>query len=336
MNNLTDYPWLIAVFGITVIIMLLLDLGVFNKDSHVVSNKEALVWSLVWIGLAMLFSGIILYSAGVEKFSQFQAAYWIEKALSIDNLFVFILVFGFFKVPAAYQHKVLFWGIAGAIAFRAIFIFTGVRLIEMTFLPPVELMGISLKINILLTLFGIFLIYGGIKSWFATIGDVEPKNLNNSPGAKLISRFFNISTHFNGDRFFTRENGKLVATPLLVVLSVIEFTDLLFAIDSIPAIFAIAPQDSFILYTSNIFAILGMRALYFFLANSLHLFSRLKYGLALILVFIGCKMLLAPLYHIAAVHSLIVVAGILIVSVLASRLYPELPREAAFEAKNVN
>jgi tellurite resistance protein TerC len=327
MDNLINHPGIIAVFSIVVLIMLLLDLGVFNKNSHVVSNKEAITWSLVWISLSMIFSGVIYYYMGIEKFSQFQSAYWIEKALSVDNLFVFILVFGFFNVPKENHHKVLFWGIIGALVLRAIFIFSGVGLIKLTYLPVIEMFGHSLKINVVMTLFGIFLIYAGIKSWFADEDDDAEKDFNASPGAKVVHKFFSVSKNYDKDKFFTIENGKKLATPLLVVVGVIEFTDLLFAVDSIPAIFAIAPDDPFILYTSNIFAILGLRALYFLLANFIHLFSKLKYGLAIILAFIGVKMVISPLYHIESIHSLLVVGGVLVLSVLASVAFPE--KEAA-------
>ena len=180
-----------------------------------------------------------------------------------------------------------------------------------------------MRINIVLTLFGIFLIYAGIKSWFAEEDDDEEKDFNKSPGARVVHRFFNVSTNYDRDKFFTVENGRKLATPLLVVVGVIEFTDLLFAVDSIPAIFAIAPDDPFILYTSNIFAILGLRALYFLLANFIHLFSKLKYGLAIILAFIGVKMVISPIYHIESIHSLMVVGGVLVLSVLASLAFPD-------------
>jgi tellurite resistance protein TerC len=327
MDNLINHPGIIAVFSVVILIMLLLDLGIFNKKSHVVTNKEAITWSLVWISLSMIFSGVIYYYMGIEKFSQFQSAYWIEKALSVDNLFVFILVFGFFNVPKHLHHKVLFWGIIGALVLRAIFIFSGVGLIKLTYLPEMEILGYSLKINIVLTLFGLFLIYAGIKSWFADDDDDEEKDFNKSPGARFVHKIFNVSSNYAGDKFFTIENGKKLATPLLVVVGVIEFTDLLFAVDSIPAIFAIAPDDPFILYTSNIFAILGLRALYFLLANFIHLFSKLKYGLAIILSFIGVKMVISPVFHIESIHSLIVVGGVLVLSVLASVVFPEKSEE---------
>lgn len=326
MDNLINHPGIIAAFSAVVIFMLLLDLGIFNKKSHIVSNKEAAIWSLVWIGISMLFS-IFIYimtneTAGLEKFAQFQSAYWIEKALSVDNLFVFILVFGFFNVPREYHHKVLFWGILGALVMRAIFIFSGVGLINVTYLPEMSIFGKLVSINIVLTLFGAFLIYAGIKSWFADDDDDDEKDFSKSPGAKFIYKFFKVSKEFDKDKFFTIENGIKVATPLLVVVGVIEFTDLLFAVDSIPAIFAIAPNDPFILYTSNIFAILGLRSLYFLLANFIHMFSRLKYGLAIILAFIGLKMVIAPFFHISSPISLAVVGSVLVLSILASIVFP--------------
>lgn len=309
-------------FAVTVIIMLILDLGVFNKKSHTVTNKEAVTWSLVWISLSMLFSGFVYYTMGFEKFTQFQSAYWIEKALSVDNLFVFIIVFGFFNVAKEVQHKVLFWGVVGALLFRAIFIFSGVELINLTYLPEMELFGHTVRINVLLALFGIFLIYAGIKSAMVDEDDDE-KDFSKSPGARLITKLFKVSPEYDGDKFFTIKNGIKIATPLLVVVGVIEFTDLLFAVDSIPAIFAIAPNDPFILYSSNIFAILGLRSLYFLLANFISLFRFLNYGLAIILSFIGVKMVIAPFYHISSPLSLAIVGGVLIGSVVLSLAFPE-------------
>ncbi|AXG73923.1 hypothetical protein DVK85_06570 [Flavobacterium arcticum] len=331
MDHLINHPGLIAGFSIIIIIMLLLDLGVFNKKSHEVSNKEALLWSVVWISLSMLFSGVIYWVVGWESFTQFQSAYWIEKALSVDNLFVFILVFGFFNVPKYLHHKVLFWGIIGALVFRAIFIFTGVELINMTYLPEMEIFGMNVRINAVLTLFGVFLLFAGIKSWSTQEDDDENKDFTKSPGARLVYKFFKVTKNFEGDRFFIYEQGKRIATPLFVVVAVIEFTDLIFAVDSIPAIFAIAPDDPFILYTSNIFAILGLRALYFLLANFMHMFSKLHYGLAVILAFIGVKMLISPFYHISSPISLAVVGGILLVSVIISFMFPAEHKEAKEE-----
>ncbi|MBA4301557.1 tellurite resistance protein TerC [Algoriphagus alkaliphilus] len=327
MDSLINHPGILIGFALLVAFMLLLDLGIFNKKSHIISNKEAAIWSVFWIGLSMIFS-IFIYivtvdQVGLEKFSQFQSAYWIEKALSVDNLFVFILVFGFFNVPREYHHKVLFWGILGALVMRAIFIFAGVGIIGMTYLPEMTIMERSVKINVVLTVFGIFLVYAGYKSWFAGKEQEGEKDYTKSPGARLIYKYFKVTPDYHGDKFFVIKDGVKMATPLLVVLAVIEFTDLIFAVDSIPAIFAIAPDDPFILYTSNIFAILGLRSLYFLLANFIHMFSKLKYGLAIILVFIGLKMVSAPLYHFSSTNSLAVVGGILLVSIAASVIWPE-------------
>lgn len=328
------HPGLIWGFGITVTVMLLLDLGVFNKKSHVVSSKEATIWTIVWISLAMIFSGVVYYVfkqdvggsvTALEKFTQFQAAYWIEKALSVDNLFVFILVFSYFKVPRELHHKVLFWGILGALIFRAIFIFAGVGLINLTYLNPIlTYFGIAVlpwNINIVLTAFGLFLVFAGIKSW-GSGEEEDDEDFSKTAGARLVKKFWKVSDNYDQGKFFTVQNGMKLATPLLVVVAVIEFTDVLFAVDSIPAIFAIS-KDPFILYTSNIFAILGLRSLYFLLSNFIHMFSKLPYGLSVILTFIGIKMIISPWYHISSPVSLGIVAGILILSVIVSILFPE-------------
>lgn len=328
------HPMLVVGFGITVVIMLLLDLGIFNKKAHEVSSKEATIWTFVWISLAMIFSGIVYFvynnndgghNLALEKFTQFQSAYWIEKALSVDNLFVFILVFSYFNVPKILHHKVLFWGILGAIIMRAFFIFAGVGIINLTYLPEMNIFGHSVKINVILTLFGLFLLYAGVKSWIEANGDDDDdneKDFNNSAGAKLVRKLYKVSDNFDGDKFFTIQNGIKMATPLLTVIAVIEFTDLLFAVDSIPAIFAIS-NDPFILYTSNIFAIMGLRSLYFLLANFIHMFNKLPYGLAFILGFIGIKMIISPFYHISSPISLTIVGGVLIISVILSLVFPK-------------
>ncbi len=321
-TSLMSHPLVIAAFAVIVILMLLLDLGVFNKKSHIVTTKEATIWTLVWIGLSMAFSGFIYLNSDVQSFTEFQTAYWIEKALSVDNLFVFILVFGFFNVPRETHHKVLFWGIIGALLLRGIFIFSGVGLIKLTYLPDFWIFsGEGHQLNILLTLFGGFLIYAGIKSWFVDEDD-DDQDFSTSPGAKFIYKFFKVSKEFDGDKFFTMQNGIKLATPLLVVVGVIEFSDLLFAVDSIPAIFAVS-DDPLILYTSNIFAILGLRSMYFLLSNFIHMFSKLQYGLAIILTFIGVKMVIAPLYHIESWVSLAIVGGVLVGSILVSLAFPD-------------
>lgn len=329
-DHLINHPTLLIGFGVAVIIMLLLDLGVFNKNTHVVSNKEALVWSIVWISLAMVFSAVIYFvldkPQGIsDNFSKFQAAYWIEKALSVDNLFVFILVFRFFKIPKEYQHKILFWGILGALVFRAIFIFAGVELIKNTYIT-LPFLGIdpetgdSRELNVVLFVFGFFLIFAGIKSWGSSEDNDEEKDLSKNIGVRLVYKFFKVTNEFDGDKFFTLKNGIKYATPLFVALAVIEITDLVFAVDSIPAIFAIAPDDPFILYTSNIFAILGLRSLYFLLANSMDMFSKLHYGLAIILAFIGTKMIIMPFYHFESTISLIIIGSLLAISIIWSLL----------------
>nr|WP_298003185.1 TerC family protein [uncultured Flavobacterium sp.] len=332
MNNLPDdhlinHPWLIGGFAIAVVIMLLLDLGVFNKKSHTISNKEALSWTIVWIALSMVFSGVVYWVLDrpygiTDNFAKYQAAYWIEKALSVDNLFVFILVFQFFKIPKEYQHKVLFWGILGALFFRAIFIFAGVELIKLTYVT-LPFLGIDpetgdpRQLNVILFVFGIFLIIAGIKSGMPAKED-DDADLSKNIGVRLVHKFFKVSPDFDGDKFFTVQNGVKMVTPLFVALAVIEITDLVFAVDSIPAIFAIAPDDPFILYTSNIFAVLGLRSMYFLLANSMDMFSKLHYGLAIILAFIGTKMIIMPYYHFNSSVSLTIIGSVLALSVIWS------------------
>ncbi|MFM7682304.1 MAG: TerC/Alx family metal homeostasis membrane protein [Bacteroidota bacterium] len=316
--NIASQPLLIAIFALVIIFMLALDLGVFNRKSHAISNKEAVIWSVVWISLSMVFSLFLLSQSNVEKFAQFQSAYWIEKALSVDNLFVFILVFGFFKVPKELHHKVLFWGIIGALVMRAIFIFSGVELINLTYLPVFELFGKSLKVNLLLSIFGIFLVYAGLKSAFAKEDEDDEKDFGKSFGARIVRKFFPVSDHFYEGKFIVKKMKIRFATRLMLVLAVIETTDLIFAIDSIPAIFAIAPDDPFILYMSNIFAILGLRSLYFLVANFIHMFSKLRYGLAVILSFIGFKMIFSPIHHLDALVSLVILGSVLLLSLVWS------------------
>lgn len=327
MDHLINHPGILTAFGFAVFVMLLLDLGVFNKNSHVVSTKEALIWTLVWVGLAMGFSGVIYYYLDFENFARFQSAYWIEKALSVDNLFVFILVFSFFKVPKKLHHRVLFWGIIGALVFRAVFIFAGVELINHTYLPEMDIWGHAVQINVVLTIFGVFLVVSGIKSWFVDHEEETEQDLSKNLAVRFVHRFFKVSEDYDGEKFFTVQHGVRMVTPLFVALAVIEFTDLVFAVDSIPAIFAIAPDDPFILYTSNIFAILGLRSMYFLLANFMDKFSKLQYGLAIILTFIGVKMIISPFYHIESMVSLVVIGGVLLLSVVLSLVFP--PKKAA-------
>lgn len=329
-------PWLLTIFVVVILTMLLIDLGLVNKKSHQISNKEALRWTLLWIGLSMGFSALIWYQMGFGKFAEYQSAYWIEEALSVDNMFVFILVFKFFKLEGKLQHRVLFWGIIGALVFRGIFIFSGIGLIKLTYLPAFELFGYQFSLdqgahpqpgfffrpNLILTIFGAFLVYAGIKS-LTDSEDDDKKDFNKSIGARLLRKVFPVTKNYHEDHFFIKRGTKRFATKLFLVLMVIETTDLIFAIDSIPAIFAIAPNDPLILYTSNIFAVLGLRSMYFLLANSIHMFSKLKYGLAFILSFIGLKMLIAPFYHVEASVSLLIVLGALVLAVLASLVWKE-------------
>lgn len=321
-HNLSEYPYLIIGFCVLIAIMLLLDLGFFNKKTHIISNKESCIWSLIWISLAMIFSLFIYTFAGIEKFAQFQSAYWIEKMLSIDNIFVFILVFNFFNVPKECYHKILFYGIFSAIIMRGLFICLGIKIIQYTYINiPIKIINTNIKINYILTIFSLFLIYAGIKSWCSLKNNcysINKKKFINSPGAKFVGLLFPVIKHYDNNNFFTIRNGKKLGTLLLIVLGVIEFADLLFAIDSIPAIFSIAPNDSMILYTSNIFAILGLRSLYFLLANFINKFNKLNYGLAIILIFIGIKMMIEPIYHIQSTHALLFIILILLFSIIFS------------------
>ncbi|MDX2002424.1 MAG: TerC family protein [Chitinophagales bacterium] len=312
---LADEKWLFIGFSVLVVVMLALDLGFFNRSSKEITNRQALIWCGVWVGLAVAFGIFVFFRYGETKAAEFFTAYLIEEALSVDNLFVFILIFSFFQVPSQYQHKVLFWGILGAIVFRAIFIFSGVWLIEKTYLPPMEWFGQTVHINVILTLFGFFLLYAGIKSFMANNEDEQ--DFSKNPAVRLIRKILPVTESYVGSRFFTKIDGKRYATPLLLVVGVIELTDVLFAVDSIPAIFSVS-KDPLILYTSNIFAILGLRTLYFLLNNFFRLFHYLKYGLGFILAFIGVKMVVSSFYHISSALSLSVVAVTLVLSVLAS------------------
>lgn len=287
-------------FNLFVVLMLALDLGVFHRTSHEVKMKEALSWSGVWIGLALIFNLVIYFWKGSEAGLQFLTGYLIEKSLSVDNIFVFVLLFSYFSVPAKYQHKVLFWGILGALVMRAIFIFAGTALID--------------RFHWIIYIFGAFLIFTGFRMAMNHGTKIDPgKNLM----VKAFKKLFPVTNDYHGNRFWIREAGKWTATPLFIVLILIEFTDLIFAVDSIPAILAIT-NDPFIVYTSNVFAILGLRALYFALAGLMHLFTYLHYGLAAILVFVGGKMLLTDIYKIPIGISLGIILLILVVSIVPS------------------
>lgn len=283
-----------------VLTMLALDLGVFHRKSHEVKIKEALIWSAVWISLALIFNYGIYIFMGKEKAIEFLTGYVIEKSLSIDNLFVFIMLFTYFNVDTKYQHKILFWGILGALVMRAIFIFAGVALIS--------------KFHWIIYVFGAILIYTGVKMLFHKDEKIEP---DKNPLVRLFKKFFPVTEEAHGGKFFVKMKGRRFATPLFVVLLIVEFTDLIFAVDSIPAILAIT-NDTFIIFTSNVFAILGLRALYFALAGITKYFYYLKYGLSAILVFVGVKMIIVDFYKVPILYSLMVISGILLTSVLLS------------------
>ena len=306
-----DTPiWLWIGFNLFVLAMLALDLGVFHRKSHAVSGKEALIWSLVWISLSLVFNAVIYFFwdqmspnstyTNSEAALAFLTGYLIEKSLSVDNIFVFILIFSFFAVPASYQHRVLFWGILGALIMRGTLIAVGAALLE--------------QFHWIIYVFGAFLVFTGIRMAVRQDDNVEP---DKNPVVKFFRRFMPVTENFEKDKFFVRRAGKLFATPLFLILLVVESTDLIFAVDSIPAIFAVT-RDPFIVYTSNVFAILGLRALYFLLANVMDKFQYLKFGLSAVLVFIGVKMVIVDLYHIPVGLSLAVVAGILTLSIVAS------------------
>ncbi|MGE0771944.1 MAG: TerC family protein [Cyclobacteriaceae bacterium] len=287
-------------FNLFVLIMLGLDLGVFHRKSHEVKIREALIWTSIWIGFAMVFNLFVYYYFGQGKAVEFFTGYVIEKSLSVDNIFVMIMIFSFFNVPKAYHHKVLFWGILGALVMRVIFILSGIELIH--------------RFHWLIYLFGGFLIVTGIRMLAVKDIPVEP---NKNPVIKMAKKLIRFTDGFEGDKFFVRRSDGLWATPLLLVLIMIEFTDLIFAVDSIPAILSIS-DDSFIVYTSNVFAILGLRSLYFALVGVEKYFQYLKFGLAAILVFVGLKMSAADLIIIPAEISLIVIVFILTIAMLAS------------------
>jgi len=303
-----------VLFNGFVLSMLALDLGVFHKKAHEVKMKEALTWSAVWIVCALIFNTLIYnywdWMAPGSVYSNKDAAlafltgYLIEKSLSVDNVFVFLMVFTYFQVPSLYQHKVLFWGILGALVLRAIFIFAGVSLIT-TF-------------HWTIYMFGALLIFTGINMSLQKDKKLQPEK---NPVIRLFKRWFPVTNKYHGDRFFTKIDKRKVATPMFIVLLVIETTDVIFAVDSIPAILAIT-NNSFIVYTSNVFAILGLRALYFALAGIMGLFHYLHYGLSVILVFVGVKMMAVDFVKIPVEYSLMVVLSILILSVIISKIFP--------------
>jgi tellurite resistance protein TerC len=306
--NVNIYFWI--GFHAFVFLMLALDLGVFHRKTHKVPVKEAIIWSVVWISLALLFDLFIFFEFGRVSALEFLTGYVIEYSLSVDNIFVFILIFSYFSVDDRYQHKVLFWGILGALIMRASFILAGVALIN--------------RFHWIVIIFGGFLLFTGIKMLFQKEEAVDPEK---NPIVKFFRKFLPVTHTFHGDRLFIRQNRKTYATPLFLVLLIIESSDLVFAADSIPAILAIS-KNTFIVYTSNIFAILGLRSLYFAIAGIMSYFRYLKTGLAFVLSFVGIKMLLSY-YHleIPIVLSLLVIVAILLISILASLIIKKKPVE---------
>jgi tellurite resistance protein TerC len=295
--------WLWAGFAAFILLMLGIDLGLFNRRAHSVSYKEAAVWSVIWISLAAAFAVFVFYHFGALRGKEFVTGYLIELSLSVDNLFVFILIFSYFKVPSKYQHRVLFWGVIGALLMRVTMILVGAELIE--------------RFHWINYIFGAFLVYTGIKMLGDADEELEPEA---NPIVRLVTRYVPISRHYEEEKFFTRSSGRRTGTLLLLVLVIVEVTDLVFAVDSIPAIFAIT-DDRFILYTSNVFAILGLRSLFFLLAGVIQKFHYLRFGLALVLSFIGAKMLLVAVgIKISIDLSLVVVAVVLAGSVVASMI----------------
>jgi len=292
-------------FNLFVLVMLGLDLGVFHRKSHQIKFKEALGWSAFWIALAFGFAGLVAFWQGRQPALEFVTGYVVEESLSVDNLFVFLVLFRYFKVEPEYQHKVLFWGIIGALVMRGLFILAGVQLIQ--------------RFHWIIYVFGVFLIFKGITMLRAEGSDIEPeKNFF----LRLLRKFIPVTENYEGGKFFVRRDAKRYATPLFIVLLVVELTDVAFATDSIPAILAIT-KNAFIVYTSNVFAIMGLRSLFFALAGLMDVFHRLHYGLSALLIFIGAKMLLSEHYPIPIHIALATVAGILTASIAASLLFPK-------------
>lgn len=310
-----EYWWFYGIFTLFVLLMLALDLGVFHRKAHVVSFKEATIWSIVWVSLALIFNGLFFYyttdkfgsEIGTRLSLEFLTGYIVEKSLSVDNIFVFVMVFAYFAIPAKYQHRVLFYGIIGALIFRAIFIAAGSWLMQFQWI---------------IYIFGAFLIITGIKMMFAPEKEVEPeKNFL----IRLFKRFVPVTPTLQGQKFFTRIDGKIFATPLFIALLFLELTDIIFAVDSVPAIFALT-KEPMIVFTSNIFAILGLRAMYFMLSGAVDKFHLLKYGLAVVLIFVGMKMVwLNDMYggKFPITWSLGFILGTIAISIFASLKFPK-------------
>ena len=308
MDAFSGSTWLWLGFSIFIVTMLGLDLGLFNRKAHTIRYREAWIWSGVWVTLALIFAAVVFHYQGSQRGLEFLTGYLIELSLSVDNLFVFLLIFSYFKVPAKFQHRVLFWGVMGALAMRLTMIFVGAALIN--------------RFHWIIYIFGAFLVYTGIKMFRHDEVDIQPdQNL----AVRIVTKFLPIARHYEDEKFFTRINGKRTGTLLLLVLMVVEVTDLVFAVDSIPAIFAIT-TNTFIVYTSNVFAILGLRSMYFLLAGVVEKFRYLRTGLAIVLTFIGLKMLIVAVgFHIPIWFSLVFVAVVLLGSVVASLIIPSKP-----------
>lgn len=294
-----------ALFGGVVLGMLILDLGIFHRKSHVVKIREALVWTGAWLALAMAFMVFVNSWHGTKAAMEFATAYIVELSLSVDNLFVFLLIFTHFKVPSECRHKTLFWGILGAVVMRALFIGAGVALIH--------------KFHFVMYIFGAVLVWSGVKIGLKK--EEDEVDFEKSFVIKLARRFIPVSNRFEGDKFFVSQDGKTHATLLFIILLVVEASDVMFAVDSVPAVIAIS-KDPFIIYTSNVFAILGLRSLFFALAGLLDLFHYLNYGLCVILIFVGLKMLSSGFYEVPTLASLAVIVGVIAISVAASLLRP--------------
>lgn len=304
MNGISGLTGLWIGFSLFILTMLSLDLGLFNRKAHTIRYREAWIWSGVWVTLAMLFAALVFHYQGSTRGLEFLTGYIIELSLSVDNLFVFLLIFSYFKVPAKFQHRVLFWGVMGALFMRLTMIFVGAALIN--------------RFQWIIYIFGAFLVYTGLKMFRQEEIDIHP---DQNPLIRLVTRFLPISRSYEEEKFFTVENGKRTGTLLLLVLMVVEVTDLIFAVDSIPAIFAIT-TNTFIVYTSNVFAILGLRSMYFLLAGVVEKFRYLRFGLAIVLTFIGIKMLVVAIgFHIPIWFSLAFVAVVLSGSIIASLLF---------------
>jgi len=295
----------LILFTVFIFAMLILDLKVFHRKAHVVKVKEALWLTAFWIVLSLVFAAGVYWRMGNDAGLKFLTGYLLEKSLSLDNIFVFLLIFSYFRVPAQYEHEVLFWGVIGACFFRALFIFTGVALIH--------------QFHWIIYVFGAFLVFTGLKLAFEKDKEVQPEK---NPILKIFKKFMPVTEHYEDDKFFVKRGARFFATPLMVVLVVVESTDIIFAVDSIPAILAVT-TDPFIVYTSNMFAILGLRSLYFALAAIMKLFHHLHYGLSVILVFVGVKMLLSDLHKIPVGVALGVIVSVLFFSVVASLIWPK-------------